>query len=150
MLSERDLKDRSDIVRGLRDLANLIEAHGGEAFPLPYSIETTVSVGVSEYKNTAAEGEESKWESVYDTEATMKNLRKARRVIPGTKKKEFSDYRMAIIKEFSGNVKFTVYASRQAVCKKVPTGEIVVHAAQFIPERTEEKFEWVCEDPSLT
>src|SRR3990167_5428651 len=42
-------------------------------------------------------------------------------------------------------------ALRAAVCRKVLTGNKITHAAstQYLPERIEEEYEWVCDDPIL-
>jgi hypothetical protein len=134
------------MANGLRALADAVETYGGENWPLPYGIEVRVDVAEGEYKTV-----DGVYQMVYDTEATKKSLRKALRGLKGKKEKLFNDWLFAIRKDFGGGVRFTVEASRAAVCRKVPTGNIIKHAAhtEYIPERTEEEYEWVCEDGTL-
>ena len=43
----------------------------------------------------------------------------------------------------------TISASRNAVCKKVPTGNKIIHAAVSYPETVEEEYEWKCDETIL-
>lgn len=158
-LTEEDAIKRKEMAKGLREFADCIETYGGEFFPLPSHIIETVGVTVSEY--TTEKDEEgnairdddgnAKWVTIYDHDATLARLRKAIRGLRGRKEKVMNDFAYSITKNFGEYVTFKVEAQRAAICKKVPTGNKVIHEAytHHTPRRVEEEYEWVCEDNSL-
>src|SRR6266576_7297575 len=146
-VSEADAIRRVEMANGLRALADVIEKYGGDNWELPYGIEVSRNVAVSEYKRVG-----ENYETVYDHDATLKALKKGMRGMGrGRKEKIFNDWLFAVKKDFGGGVTLKIEAARAAICKKVPTGNKTVHAArtEYIPQRVEEEFEWVCEDTSI-
>jgi hypothetical protein len=140
-----DAQARIDYVVGLRALADAIESRPN--MPVPqYGYTVEINATVADYKSV-----DGKYQTVYDNEATLKALRAVTRAIPGRKEKIFLDWAFEVRKDFSPQVKYKVTASRAAVCKKIPTGNKIVHAAstQYIPERVEEEFTWDCTDGTL-
>lgn len=146
-ITEEDAKRRVEMANGLRQLADVVEQYGGEAWPLPYQIEVSVSVTKSEYKMVDGE-----WTTVYDEEQTRKNLRKALRGMgKGRKEKKFNYGSFEIVRDYGGDVLLKVHSTRAAVCKKVPTGNKIVHEAHTYTQarRVEEEYEWECTDGVL-
>lgn len=135
------------MANGLRALADVIEQYGGENWPLPYAVEVSVDVGVSEYTNV-----DGKWQTVYDTEATKKALRKALKGMGvGKKEKTFGDWLFSIRKDFGGDVALEVHANRASVCVKVPTGNKIIRESTTYttPRTVEEEYVWECNDGTL-
>ena len=131
------VEHRADIVAGLRALADLFENE--ERLPVPEYV--TVQQSVMQL--------DKNWK--FDHEASKREIKKIVRALGrGRKEKEFNSYEFRVTKKLSERVKVVYSVTREAVCKKVPTGETIIYAAQVIPERKEEKFEWVCEDAVLT
>lgn len=149
---QAEIQHRANYVAGLRALADAIESRPN--MPVPeYGYTVDINVTASEYKwIPATETSESKSESKYDNDETIRRLKAGTRAIPGKKDKKFLDYAFVVEKEFSPNVKYKLTASRKAVCKAVPTGNKIIHAAYqppYVPERVEEEIEWVCEDAAI-
>ena len=139
------MADRTEMIKGLRALADTLENTTDEKLPIPYAVALSVNVAVSEYGKDPETGEYGR---IYDTPATLEKLRKAKSAFPGLKKKEMNDWAYSITKEFSSNVRFVVQATRESVCKRVVT-ETVHHPAKLVTAWDEEKYEWVCSDAIL-
>lgn len=129
-------QERHKFIQGLRELADLYEA--SEALPIPpYGVTVTINPTV--------------WKTPYkevDDEATRKALKKIIRSMGrGKKEKIYNDWSFICRKKF-GPIELRVETTRSAICRKVPTGNKVIHAArtEYIPERVEEEYEWVCDD----
>jgi hypothetical protein len=134
------------LAQGLRELADVFEMHGGKMLPLPkYGVQVGIDV-------TQHEDNDRPYGSPIDEEATRKVLKKAIRGMgSGRKEKIFNDWQFLAKREFAGGVTLKVSTTREGVCKKVLTGNKIIHAARtdYIPETVEEEFEWVCDDPIL-
>ena len=139
------MADRTEMIKGLRALADTLENTTDEKLPIPYAVALSVNVAVSEYGEDSKTGEYGR---IYDTPATLEKLRKAKSALPGLKKKEMNDWAYKITKEFSSNVSFAVQATRESVCKRVVT-ETVHHPATLVKAWDEEKYEWACSDAIL-
>jgi hypothetical protein len=63
--------------------------------------------------------------------------------------KEYNSGSLYVKRKFGKKINFSFSVSRDVVCKAVKTGNKIVHAASYIPERVEEEVEWVCTDPLL-
>lgn len=149
---EAAIKHRANYVAGLRALADAIESRPN--MPVPeYGYTVDINVTSMEYKwIQATEISESKYETIYNNDETIRRLKAGTRAIPGKKEKKFLDHAFVVEKEFSSNVKYKLTASRKAVCKAVPTGNKIIHAGYqppFVAERVEEEIEWVCEDAAI-
>lgn len=133
---------------GLRAMADVIEKYGGDAWPLDLLyLDKDLDVSVGQYGPDPDNNNEYGY--MYDHDATMKAVRKAVRGLgPGKKEKTYSDSTFMVKKTFAPGVSLRVKANRKAVCKAVPTGRTIVHAASTMhfPERIEHEVEWVCED----
>lgn len=142
---EADLQSRNAFIKGLRDLADAFESRPNMPIP-PYGLEIHVDMTVSEYGYV-----DGKYETIYNNEQTLRDLKRATRAIPGRKEKVFLDWAFQVKKDFGGQVVYKIRASRESVCKKVLTGNKTVHAASthYTPERIVEDYEWVCEDAAL-
>lgn len=110
---------RADIIAGMRELLNFLEAHPEIAVMTQHYI---VYVSADELKQMARIGG---WQKVY--EGQFFTLRR----------------------HFSGGQKLDIYTNREAICRKVVTGTRVVPAQPAVEEHTEDVEEWVCDDVSL-
>jgi hypothetical protein len=109
--------ERAEFVKGLRELADFLEAH--EALPVSSSF--FVNVYCSSKDGFLA----------------------AVRAIGNRGEKEISD-EWARYQVWFGPIKYYVYTDREAVCTKVVKGTEYVPQA-FIPAHTREIVEWQCE-----
>lgn len=125
----------------LREFADLIELHGPAFHNMHPSAVFTVYLTQSDYVKVGDE-----YKSVPDEEQTKKNIRTFVKTI-GSCTKNFSGTSLSIKKTFkNGCVTLEGYASREAVCKRVPTGRVIVREAYVIPRSEEEEYEWDCSD----
>ena len=141
----REQQRREHLVEGLRELANLYER--STLLPLP-KLGVTVALNVT-VKKPAGTPEEP-WREVEDEEATKRAVKRAIRGMGrGRKEKVYSDYSFVVNRQVSPMVLLQVQTTREAVCRKVPTGRTIVHPAQTYstPERVEEEYKWECDDP---
>jgi hypothetical protein len=130
----------AEFAQGLRDLADIIERNGGKAFPLPGKLYLQVDVTVGEHN--------AQYEYVPDVEATRKAMKKGIRGMGrGKKEKVYNDAYMTVNKEFGPYVVLQIKAQRQGVCRKVPTGNKIIHESYTIPRQVTEEFKWECDDP---
>jgi len=136
---------REHLVEGLRELANLYESSA--LLPLPkLGLVVAINVTVEKPAGTTFEP----WAAVPDEAATKRAVKRAIRGMGrGRKEKVYSDYSFIVNRQVSPMVLLQIQTTRQAVCRKVPTGRTIVHPAQnySTPERVEEEFEWECDDP---
>jgi hypothetical protein len=143
-----DVEARADFVQGLRDLADLYEEK--KALPLPaYPIQVTLNGTVKENKEGVYE-----WNQEVDAEATKKNMKRIIRAMGrGKKEKQYTDWSFSCVKKFGDLIVLKAETKRDAVCRKVFTGNKIKHAASTqtytTPERIEDEYEWVCDDPLL-
>lgn len=107
----------SEVTKGLRDLADFLDAHPDVRLNDPSHM-----VYVFSRDTLAAIARIGGWRKVYT-----------------------NDY-FNLVRDFDGGVSLQVFTDRAEVCHKVVTGTRLVPAQA---ERTEETFEWVCEDASL-
>ena len=112
--------ERAVYVRGLRALADFVEAQTTLPVPCPTSLNTFVS---------------SKAELVAVVRTTG---------IRWTKDANGDYFYIRVL--FEGGHYYDVNVARNQVCRKVVTGTRVVPAT---PERVVEEFEWVCDEPLL-
>lgn len=145
---EREQARRAALAAGLRDLAEAIDS--SPRFPIPdWDVNLSVSADVWEYDTP--DGRYAQDAEYHQN--PEKSLAKLRRLVSGLgrgkKDKHYSGSSFTCTKQFGPHVSVRVEASRAAVCKKVPTGRVIVHPASVIPERTEEEFEWVCDETLL-
>ena len=138
-LAEKEQAKALEMAKGLRALADHIEAKGAD-LPLPDSINVRCDATV--YDNHYQ----------VDEAASKAVVKKAVRSLGrGKKEKIFNEYQFECNKTYGPHVTLKVVALRAAVCRKVLTGNKITHAAstQYLPERIEEEYEWVCDDPIL-
>lgn len=142
---EKDQQRREELVDGLRQLADLYERSAN--LPLPkYGVSVQLDVTVKQSAGTPGEP----WKEETDEAATRRAVKKAVRGMGrGKKEKVYSDYSFVVNRKLTSMVLLQVSTTRAAVCRKVPTGRTIVHPPQSwsSPERVEEEFEWVCDDP---
>jgi hypothetical protein len=129
-------KDRDDMVKGLRDLADLIEEKGLE-LPIPSSYYPT-TFGFHLYES--------------DRIPPKENLKRVAKVLGKAEKKYvFDDFRLT--KDFGKYVRLSFATARDQICQKVVTGTKLVPKREVIeiPNQfeTEEIVEWVCDEPLL-
>lgn len=137
-------KEQEQLVSDLRELANFFERPESIVLPYPYGMLTSYdSVSVGKWDYSSGRGEYK-----VDVEASTKRIKKITKSI-GSCEKNWTSTSLEVIKKLGNDIVLRWYVSREAVCKKVPTGNKIVHPAQVIPERTEEEYEWVCDDVSL-
>lgn len=142
MRSSDPVQRRADLVAGLRELADLYERN--VKLPLPaHGVSIQLDVTVKEDSPTP-------WSAAPDEAATKKAMKSAIRAMGrGKKEKVYSDYSFVVNRRITPEVLLQVQTSRAAVCRKVPTGRVIVRPAEtYTTPRTEtEEFEWVCDDP---
>jgi hypothetical protein len=145
-------EERQQLSDGLHALA---EAVLNPKFPNLGEVRVRVNADVWGHVN--AEGEEvMKYESAFPYKimpaASLSRLRAQVRGMGGRKEKRYTDSGFTCTRDFSERVSVTVSASRETVCHKVPTGNKIIHASrtEYIPERIEEEYEWVCDEMILT
>jgi hypothetical protein len=129
-------KQRDALVHDLREFIDFLEEKGHE---LPITIDVTLSGRVRHY--------DPKTYSERDPRERKRELKQTVRLLKPVKK-EYSGSSLNVTRKF-GKLSFTVYVSREIACKMVKTGNKIIHAGTWIPERTEEEVEWVCTDPLL-
>lgn len=133
-------KEQQNLVSDLRALADFYERPESIILPYPYGLMSGYDgVSVCSYKTG---------KYAIDVEASAAKIKKIARSV-GSCEKNWTSTNLEVIKKFGNDIVLRWVVSREAVCKKVPTGNKIIHPAQVIPERTEEEFEWVCEDVSL-
>src|SRR5688572_4905084 len=103
------MSERTEMIQGLRDLADLFE--NNSELPIPWSI--NASVFVDEFHNV---------DGLYvrNEEGTRRKVARLVRMLKPVKK-EWSDWSLTITKKF-GPVRLSYMSSREAVCRKVVTG----------------------------
>ncbi len=111
---------RDAYIAGLRALADFLEAEPG----VPVSANDTLNVFTDKAGVTAAARAKGGW------------------------RKEYGSAHFWLTRSF-GPIAFEVNASRNSVCRKVSTGTRVIPAQPAQPERTEEVFDWICDETSL-
>ena len=131
-------KDRDALVASLREFADFLDTPAGLELPAVPSV--TLSLYLPYYRHKSPYGE-------IDTKEKKAMVKKLVRLLKPVRK-EYSSDSLKILKEF-GTLRLRTEVRRDIVCKAVPTGNKIVHAAHYIPERIEEEVEWVCTDPLL-
>ena len=138
MVTLEDVQRRDELVAGLRELADLFERNGGDGLPLPNGVE--VNLPVTAY--------DQHWK--VDVEKTQRALRRASSKLGrGRKEKIYDGSYFTVIKRFGPYVSLSVFANREVVCERRPTGQTILHPAQTLPEREEVVYEWVCPDGAV-
>lgn len=132
-------KSRDNLVSSLRELADFIENRGVE---LPIEISVTASAYMPYYSRD----KKRKYELMPDKEkkALIKQVVRVLKPVD----KNYSGSYLTISRKF-GIIPFSISVSRDVVCKKVPTGNKIIHAARYVEGYVEEEVEWVCTDPLL-
>ena len=140
--------DRNEFIGGLRALADQYEANG--KLPIPtYGI--VIDIDGTEWRKSTKEGA-ADWEREIDPDKSKSAVKRIMRAMGrGRKDKKFNEYEFSCVKDFGGGVKLKVSTQREAVCKKVPTGNQIIHEAHTYTtaRRVEDEYEWVCDDPVL-
>lgn len=147
-MTEEEKAKREDMAAGLIALAEEIKRPN---FPMPASINYTIDANIWGFTPTFAEGEETGTD-VYGilAEESLTNLRRLVRGLGGRKKeKHYGTGGFTCTRHFGEHVRVCISAARETVCRRVPTGNKIIHAAQYIPETVEEEVEWVCEEKLL-
>jgi hypothetical protein len=114
---------RSDTIRGLRELADFLDAYPD--VPVPYSNELNV---FAQSKETLARlARLTSWQ------------------------KQYCGGYFALTRSFGdGMIVLSLNIERQVVCRQIVVGERVVPAQPAQPERIEPITEWVCDDALLS
>jgi hypothetical protein len=156
-MNELDLAEqerRETFAVGLDELAAAVRAN--PKFPIPAYLPLTLTVDANVWGWREPGQEEvsayhvSGAEYVVDPKASLTKLRSLIKSLGGRRKdKSYTDSGFACVRKFGPHVVVKVSASREAVCRRVPTGNKIVHAAVTYPERVEEEFEWVCDETLL-
>lgn len=126
---------KRELVEGLRELADFIEAHP----ELPIAEKPFVNIEFWCHENELYP--ELKLGSV------RLRLAIAARAM-GLANKKYSGGYFDVYKRFGDCVRLTFTANREYVCRKV-VKEVVHHPERVIPARDEEVVEWVCDDALL-
>jgi hypothetical protein len=132
-------REQQEVVADLRALADFYERPESIVLPKPY---------FSEYANVSVykwDEEERKYKD--NIEKSKERIKKIASSIGSCEKKWESDL-LRVVKHV-GDIRLSWSVTREAVCRKVPTGEVKEVPEQIIPARKEEVFDWVCEEVSL-
>lgn len=132
-------REQKELVADLRALADFYERPASIVLPKPYFY-VADSVTAYEYDDVTGQYQSNIEKSKHKIKQIAKSV--------GSCEKKWDGDLLRIVKKI-GHITLTWSVKREAVCKRVPTGEVITHPAYFQPERTEEKVEWVCEDVSL-
>lgn len=126
-------KERDELVAGLRELADFIEAKG-------------LQLPSMDVKATA-------WVYGYDPKTYQDNpvrahltMRKAAKTL-GVAQKQYSNNYFDLIRKF-GPIKLEITTPRRNICERKVVGTREIEE-QVIPARIEEIVEWECYDPLL-
>lgn len=132
MSTENDTR-RTEVITGLRELADFLESRPG--VPVPFEVKVAYPVSGSE-----------------DPRAEMAAIARA---MGDAKKNQWGDY-FELLREFSGGVVYEAWAPCEQICERVVVGHETVEvpdpeALKSVPKVTErrEKIEWRCSDPLL-
>ncbi len=142
-------KEQAKIVSDLRELADFYERPEAIELPTPYITELFY-ISKDHWGFTWNEEEQKNtWGRIPRLEKSKEKFKRIVRVL-GECTKDWQDENLRVVKKI-GSIKLTFQVDREAVCTKKPTGNKIIHAAttQYIPERIEEEFEWICEEVSL-
>jgi hypothetical protein len=138
-------KERDELVRGLRDLADFYDKPSSIIFPNPY-------VHLS---HTIYEGEWNKDYSEYQHNEKAEHDKLSRYVRAlGACEKKWNDNNLTVKKVFGKRVSLAFSVDRKVVCKKVvkSTKQVPKKVWVEIPneyDTVDDEVEWVCEDLSL-
>ena len=152
-----DKRHRTDIVSKFH-----IELYLNRGVELPYTTDDTW-VFCTQYQkdingDDIYEGEGTDRHRIIDvpaTEAVLRNITQYARSkkYPVTKKYDDNNFELFVWLEGKPddwrNLKIKYSADRKVVCRKVYTGEKIVHPAETKPEWIEEVSEWECEKVSF-
>jgi len=130
-------KERDELVASLREFADFIEDRG---LDMPIVPEVYVSGTLPYYERKTFNQLDNK-----QKKAILKRLIRAIKPV----KKKYADQTLYISREFGKKITMKISVSRDVACRAVPTGNKIIHAATYIPERVIEEVEWVCTDPLL-
>jgi len=135
-------KEQQNLVSDLRLLADFYERPESIMLPYPYGLlHTWDAVGVYDWDNP-----ERKYSvNMTKSKAAIKKIASS----IGSCEKNWTSASLEVIKKFGNDIVLRWSVSREAICRKVPTGNKIVIKAQVIPERVEEEFDWVCDDVAL-
>lgn len=128
---------REDLVQGLRDLADFIE----ENPEVPVGEYASVSL----YEYVYDEYEEYDYETV--TKTAMQQMKELARLLKPCKK-DYAGSQFTLQKDFGEHVTLEFATNRANVCERKVV-EKIEHPASIREAWTEEKVEWVCNDPLL-
>jgi len=131
-------KQRDELVESLRELADFLDEKGLE---IPFDISVSVSAYMPYYSRVTPYGELTAKEK----KAILKRAVRALKPVV----KEYDNTTLRVKRKFGNKINFSLSVSREVACKAVKTGNKIIHAASYIPERVEEEVEWVCTDPLL-
>ena len=139
-------KELEDLTSGLRELLDYLE-NDPRGVQLP-NLRVSAYTYVTEYLTDENGHRDLENPDEFNTRLKMRTIAKAL----GKARKSYVGDSFTITREF-GPISLTFQARRQAICRKVVT-ETIEHAAEFVAAHTkeawtEEKVEWVCDDPLL-
>lgn len=129
---------RDEMIKGLRELLNMIESNPHS--PLPYALH---------FQAFGSYRPDDSGNLEYVSMAPA-HVREVMAVSPGHWSKHFDDYALRYRRQLSTNVKFELVINRENVCRKVETGEVKHVEAYTIEAHDEPVYEWVCNEPLPT
>jgi hypothetical protein len=136
-------KEQKEVVADLRALADFYERRESLVLPKPYFSEHhNISVYGSTYNS-----ETGNYDYNYDLEKSKEQIKRIASSV-GTCEKRWDNDMLRVVKMI-GKIRLCWSVTREAVCKKVPTGEKVLVPAYMTPARLEETYEWECTEVSL-
>lgn len=136
-------KHAQEFAEDLREFADFIETSGVKLSNISPAATFNAYLAKHDFVKDPETGE---YEYVLNEAKTRRNIRSFIKAV-GTCTKEFNDTYLDITHTFkNGRVSVLGIVTRNAVCKKVPTGNTIKHEATYTPEYEEAEYEWDCTD----
>src|SRR5690349_15041942 len=135
-------KEQKELVSDLRELADFFERP--EAIVLPkIDLRFYHSLNMWSWDKVTKKYEPDYKKSLARIKAIARTIGKC--------EKNWTSDNFEVIKQIGKNVKLEWIVNREVVCKKVFTGNKIIHPAHIYttPERVEEEYTWECEEVSL-
>lgn len=120
MLSDYRQEFREQFIVGIREFADWLEAHPGVPAPdQAFNVYAYTKEDFLEWRRAAGISDKT------------------------------ADANFIIWRKMFGPIQFDINCNKEKTCRKVKTGERTLPAEPAKPERIEEVYEWVCDEPLL-
>lgn len=136
-------KEKEEMARHLRELADFVEARGHLIPGSPYHT-TTLNIGMT-HTDYVRDPETNEYRPVIDEAKTKQNLKRTLAAL-GSCHKDYANDRLVLTKDYSdGSLMVRATADRSVACKRVVVGQKLVPAA-FVQAKMVDEVEWQCDE----